>query len=104
MGRFDALTHLEEQQTPERQPDTAPVAQPVSHSPAPVKQEPPGGKSPAPPIGENSPVLPSLTPHAAKKQRASGKKSVPQQPSKSINALQLKTDKFDKYSTYLRPG
>jgi hypothetical protein len=50
------------------------------------------------------PVLESLQPEKEKKQRTNGKKPANQQTSKSINALQLKQDKFEKYSTYLRPG
>jgi hypothetical protein len=50
------------------------------------------------------PVLETPQPEKEKKQRTNGKKSATQQTPKSINALQLKQDKFEKYSTYLRPG
>src|SRR5918998_1046033 len=79
MGRFDILTQLEEKQT----------AEPVD--------------VPVPPSSERSPAA-ATQPAAGKKQRASGKNPAPQQPEKSVNALQPKQEKFDKYSTYLRPG
>jgi hypothetical protein len=50
------------------------------------------------------PVLETPQPEKEKKQRTNGKKSATKQTPKSINALQLKQDKFEKYSTYLRPG
>jgi hypothetical protein len=50
------------------------------------------------------PVVKTPQPKSGKKQRMNGKKPTNQQTPKSINALQLKQDKFDKYSTYLRPG
>ena len=79
MGRFDALTQLEETQVPAEKPST----QPPEES-SPVSEEP---------------RLPS-----EKKQAPNGKKPARRHTGKSINALQLKQDKFDKYSTYLRPG
>jgi hypothetical protein len=72
MGRFDALTQLEETQVPAKKPSTQPPDEsfPVSEEP-----QPPSEKKPA-----------------------------SRQTDKSINALQSKQDKFEKYSTYLRPG
>jgi hypothetical protein len=55
-----------------------------------------------------APITPPVveTPQAetGKRQRTNSKKPANQQTPKSINAVQLKQDKFDKYSTYLRPG
>jgi hypothetical protein len=79
MGRFDALTELEENQVPAEKPS-------------------------AQPLEDNSLALDTPQPQPAKKPRGNGKKSATRQPSKSINVLQSKQDKFDKYSTYLRPG
>jgi hypothetical protein len=79
MGRFDALTQLEENHVPAEKPSV----------------QPPEAISPA----SDTPQ-----PQTAKKQEANGKKRAKQLSSKSINALQSKQDKFDKYSTYLRPG
>jgi hypothetical protein len=83
MGRFDALTELDEKE-PQNQ-EQGSLAQ-----------------LPIPPLGDTVPVLP--TPQKEKKSSTNGKKPTGRQTSKSINALQLKQDKFDKYSTYLRPG
>jgi hypothetical protein len=83
MGRFDALTELDEKE-PRNQEEVS-LAQ-----------------SPVPPLGDTAPVVPA--PHREKKSATNGKKPAGRQTSKSINALQLKQDKFDKYSTYLRPG
>jgi hypothetical protein len=47
------------------------------------------------------PAVKTPQPQTGKKQRANGKKPAI---TKSINALQQRQDKFDKYSTYLRPG
>jgi hypothetical protein len=51
-----------------------------------------------------SPVSDMPQPHPGKKQSANGNKPTNLQTSKSLNALQVRNDKFDKYSTYLRPG
>ncbi len=99
MGRFDALTELEEKQTVETVEEPVPPLPKLS--PASAMQEAPE-KTPASSLSDHSPA--AALPQTDKKQRASGKKQAPQQPGKSINALQLKQDKFDKYSTYLRPG
>jgi hypothetical protein len=59
-------------------------------------------KAARPPVATiTAPVLESPQPQTGKKQRANGKKPAI---TKSINALQQRQDKFDKYSTYLRPG
>jgi hypothetical protein len=79
MGRFDALTQLEENQAPAKKPSV----------------QPPEAIPPA---------LDTPQPQTAKKPGVNGKKQASRQTSKSINALQPKQDKFDKYSTYLRPG
>jgi hypothetical protein len=98
MGRFDILTQLEEKQ-PSARADT-PVPPSSERSPAPAIQET-HEQAPTTPLGDTtSPTQPA----SGKKQRASGKNPAPQQPGKSINALQPKLDKFEKYSTYLRPG
>jgi hypothetical protein len=79
MGRFDALTELDENQAPAKKPST---------------------QSPE----DRSPLADELELQSAKKQTANGKKPASRQTGKSINALQPKQDKFEKYSTYLRPG
>ena len=79
MGRFDALTQLEETQVPVKKPSTQPP-------------------------DESFPVSDEPHPPSEKKQAPNGKKPVSKQTGKSINALQSKQDKFEKYSTYLRPG
>ena len=79
MGRFDALTQLDDNHVP-------------------VK------KQSAQPPEETSPVLDTPQPQGERRHRSNGKKPTNRQPSKSINALQTKEDKFEKYSTYLRPG
>jgi hypothetical protein len=79
MGRFDALTQLDETQVPAEKP----------------RAQPPE---------DTSPVLDTPQPQGEKKHSSNGKKPANRQTSKSINALQTKQDKFDKYSTYLRPG
>ncbi len=80
MGRFDALTELENNQQPTQQPSVQPSAVP---SPVGATPQPPGEK---------------------KQSATTSKRQPPKQPGKSMNALQPKLDKFDKYSTYLRPG
>jgi hypothetical protein len=85
MGRFDALTQIEENQAPAMKPVTPLVV-------------------PAPSGENNSPLSTPAQPQSGKKQRTGGKKPATRQTGKSINALQPKQDKFDKYSTYLRPG
>jgi hypothetical protein len=65
-------------------------------------QETPKNTPAASPLGDHAPV--SSPPQVTKKQRLPAKKPASQQLSKSINALQPKQDKFEKYSTYLRPG
>jgi hypothetical protein len=79
MGRFDALTELDENNVSAQQPGAQPLeaASPASETPQP------------------QPVT---------KQKGNDKKQVTRQPGTSINAVQPKQDKFDKYSTYLRPG
>jgi hypothetical protein len=79
MGRFDALTQLEETQVPVKKPSTQPP-------------------------DESFPVSDEPHPPSEKKQAPNGKKPASKQTGKSINALQSKQDKFEKYSTYLRPG
>jgi hypothetical protein len=79
MGRFDALTELDENQVPAKKPST---------------------QSP----GDISPLADEPQLQLEKKQTANGKKPASRQAGKSINALQPKQDKFEKYSTYLRPG
>jgi hypothetical protein len=101
MGRFDALTQLEEKQTAE--PVDAPVAPSSPHSPAPAIQET-HEQTPTALRGDMSSASAPTQPSAGMKQRASGKMPAPQQPGKSINALQPKQEKFEKFSTYLRPG
>jgi hypothetical protein len=79
MGRFDALTNLEENTTPAEQPSVQPPAaiSPLGDAPQPQRE---------------------------KQQSSNGKKPVTRHSGKSINTLQPKLDKFEKYSTYLRPG
>jgi hypothetical protein len=79
MGRFDALTELDDNQVPAKKPSTQPPE-------------------------DTSPVLDLPLPQGEKKQSSNGKKPANRQTGKSINALQTKQDKFEKYSTYLRPG
>jgi hypothetical protein len=79
MGRFDALTELEENHVPAEKPSVQPSQ-------------------------DSSPVLDTPQPQTAKNQGLNGKKQATRQTGKSINALQSKQDKFEKYSTYLRPG
>jgi hypothetical protein len=97
MGRFDALTQLDGNET--QKLEKPPVAQSPLHSPPQAIQG----------IEEQAPAVPPLADHSSASASAQpGKKHrIPAknlQTSKSINALQLKRDKFDKYSTYLRPG
>jgi hypothetical protein len=62
-------------------------------------------KATRPPVAMVTPsVLETPQPEKGKKQSTNGKKPANLQTPKSINSLQLKQDKFDKYSTYLRPG
>ena len=97
MGRYDALTELEEKQPLEAV--DVPLPQ---HSPASMIQETPAKAPPASPFSNHTP--PPSPSQAGKKQRMPAKNPEIQQPSKSVNALQSKLEKFDKYSTYLRPG
>jgi hypothetical protein len=85
MGRFDALTELDEKPQP-----VQPLEQP--------------SVVPTPPSTVATPLVTPQQPDADKKQRAPLKKPASKQTGKSINAVQRKQDKFDKYSTYLRPG
>jgi hypothetical protein len=85
MGRFDALTELDEKPQPGQPLESPHVA-------------------PTPPPAVVTPLLTPHQPDTGKKQRPPSKKPATHQTGKSINAVQLKQDKFDKYSTYLRPG
>jgi hypothetical protein len=78
-----------------------------------VEQSKEPGKVGAVPPLSKTPVLREVQVAAQKQTREpvvipalgqKGKKAGNQQPSKSINAAQQKLEKFDKYSTYLRPG
>jgi hypothetical protein len=100
MGRFDALTQLEEKQSQKQEnPAVPPLPLPT---PPQAIQETQDNARPASSRGDNSPTSASVQPE--RKQRAPGKTPAPQPPGKSVNATQHKLDKFDKYSTYLRPG
>jgi hypothetical protein len=79
MGRFDVLTELEENQVPAEKPSAQPPE-------------------------DTSSVLDIPQPQGEKRRNSNGKRPVNRQASKGINALQAKQDKFEKYSTYLRPG
>jgi hypothetical protein len=85
MGRFDALTELDEKPQPGQPLESPHVA-------------------PASPPAVVTPLLRPQQPDTGMKQRPPSKKPATHQTGKSINAVQLKQDKFDKYSTYLRPG
>jgi hypothetical protein len=101
MGRFDALTELDENQQSVKTPDTPQVVPVKTHSSAPLPEKPAMQEE-----QDNRPSSPVLISPVSEmpQPRANGKKPTNRQTSKSINALQLKNDKFDKYSTYLRPG
>jgi hypothetical protein len=102
MGRFDVLTQLDQKEAPVNKLGNAPVAPSQMQSP-PLEEQQETVPNTQLPKG-SSPVLDIPQPQTGKKQSANGKKPASMQTGKSINALQLKQDKFDKYSTYLRPG
>jgi hypothetical protein len=100
MGRFDALTQLEEKQSQKQEnPAVPPLPLPT---PPQAGQETQDNTRPASSRGDNSPPSASVQPE--RKQRAPAKKTEALQPSKSSTTLQLKQGKYEKYSTYLRPG
>jgi hypothetical protein len=97
MGRFDALTQLEDKQPlVDKEKTTGETVNELDNSskkrsPARLPDNKQNSESVTSPEQE-SPLIPK------------GGKPASQQASKSLNASQLKQAKFDKYSTYLRPG
>jgi hypothetical protein len=109
MGRFDALTQLDETQAPVESLGTPPVDPTKNQSPSPqqenrvMQEAQKNDTSTHSPIAI-SPIANTQLPQIGKKQSTNGKKPATMQTGKSLNALQQKQDKFEKYSTYLRPG
>jgi hypothetical protein len=109
MGRFDALTQLDENQAPVESLDTTPVDPAKTHSPAPQQENLVIQEAQKNDPGTHSPIAIShlattQQSQTGKKQSTNGKKPANMQTGKSLNAMQQKQDKFEKYSTYLRPG
>jgi hypothetical protein len=85
MGRFDALTELDEKET--QKLEKTPLA-----------------KSPSPPLGNNAPILPTPQAQAGKKQSADGKKPANLQTRKPTKQSPADLDKVEKYTTHLEPS
>jgi hypothetical protein len=95
MGRFDALTELDENQPPEKSLAPEPVALGKQRSPAPLSGKP--GMHQDAVDKQHGTTYPISPP-------PKGKQPAIQQTGKSGDTLRLKEGKYEKYSTYLRPG